>query len=185
VSAVDDLVKLLAKDSTLGTVSVGESENHIVFRVGADMFIANKLTVTYPDVQNQMLGPAQNNNDELHVDREELLQVIKRVRINADPESSAIMLRLAADEMTVASRDKSGNACEESLNVGWTATPRDIVVNHKFFTEMLQMYDGKTCKLLLAEDKKSKAKKAPIMLRDEATGMIGLIQQMRPDFVLN
>jgi len=183
ISAVDDLLRML-RDTDLAVISVGESENHIVFRVGADVFVANKLMAQFPNVQAQLLGPALRNTDELFVDREDILAVIKRVRINADTETSAIVLQLHTDEVMVRSRDKYGNACEEVLSAGWKFADRTLVMNHKFLTDMITMYDGRTCRLVLGEDA-TKTKRSPIMLRDEQTGTTGVIQQMRADWVMS
>lgn len=184
ISAVDDIVKMLRFHGDVAVISVGESENHIVFRISGDVFVANKMMAQFPDVETQLLGQARNNHDELRIDREDLLNVIKRVRINADPESSAIALSLSADQLVLSSRDKFGNSCYETITASWDLAPRVLVVNHKFLTDMLNMYDGPSCRLLLGPDI-TKTKKSPVMLRDETTGAIGLIQQMRADFVID
>lgn len=184
ISAVDDLLKLLRLSPDLTAIRIGESENHIVFQLHENVFVVNKMMAQFPDIATQLLGPAKNNKYELFIAREDFLEVIRRVRINSDPESSALVLRLTTDQVVVASRDKFGNTAEESVSASWKLPARTLVVNHKFLTDMLNMYDGNTCRLLLGDDV-SKTKRAPIMLSDATTGAIGLIQQMRPDFVLD
>lgn len=182
IAAVDDLIKIL-RGMDMKDIQIGESENHLVFRTGTDTFIVNKLMSSFPDIESKFLGPAANNTDELHIGREELLAAIRRVRINADTDSSAVLLRLHSDTISLVAQDKGGNASTEDLAAGWKYPPRDVVVNHKFLTDMLNMYDGLVCKFYLGAA--TKTKKPPLMLRDEVTGLIGLVQEMRADFVMD
>lgn len=182
IGAVDDLVKLL-RTTDLEKVGIGESEYHLVFRVGSDVFIANKLMAQFPNVEELLLRPALQNKDRLLVDRGDLDAAVRRVRINADPETSAIVLELGNDSVTVLARDKFGNEATEAIEASWAGKERKVVVNHSFLADMLSMYDGKSCTFLLGEDTKSR--KSPVMLRDEDTQTIGIINQMRQDWVLD
>lgn len=182
IGAVDDLVKLLRSQDT-AEIGVGETDYHLVFKVGNDVFIANKLMAQFPDVEELLLKPALENKHVLVTDRQELKDAIKRVRINADPETSAIILHLAADHVRVASRDKFGNASSEAIDASWSTADRDLVVNHTFLTDMLDMYDGKSTNFLLGEDTKSR--KSAVLLKDSGTGTIGIINQMRPDWTVD
>jgi DNA polymerase-3 subunit beta len=178
-AAVDDLVKQMR--STQGElVDIASSDHHLVFRVGSDVFICAKLMATFPDVADLLLRPALANDKELDVDRAELVDAIKRVRITADPETSAIQLALTTDTVTVRSRDKFGNEAVEAVQANWLYEQRTLVVNHEFLTDMLAMADVRSCQFFLGEDQKSR--KSPIMLRDSETGMVGLINQMRQDW---
>jgi hypothetical protein len=98
------------------------------------------------------------------------------VRINADTETSAIGLRISDGHLTVVSRDKYGNAAEEELLAGWSQGDRLIVVNHTFLSDMLTMYDAASCQFRLGTDTKSR--KSPVMLSDEESGTVGIIQQL-------
>jgi DNA polymerase III subunit beta len=182
LGAVDDLLKLL-KGLDLAEIRVGETpgaDGKLIFVFGPDQFMVNKLTARFPDVENQLLRPALENNHTLSVDREELLAAIRRVRINADTNTSAIALRLAPGRITVAARDKLGDA-SEALDADWSKGNRTIVVNHVFLTAMLKAYGPKSCTFKLGDDTKSR--KTPLMLTDPVTGTVGVIQQMNLDWV--
>jgi DNA polymerase III sliding clamp (beta) subunit (PCNA family) len=127
-----------------------------------------------------LLAPALKNRHELLCDRTELVSAIKRVRINADHETSAIVLRLGDDEISVESQDKLGNASTEIVTASWKSDSRVLVVNHKFLMDMLDMYDGKSCKFRLGDD--TKTRKSTILLEDVETGTVGIIQQMRQEW---
>lgn len=179
VGAIEDLVQML-KATDLPTIGVGEQEHSLVFKVGSDIFVVNKLMAQFPDVEQLLLRPALTNKHKLALDRQELVDAIKRVKINSDPETSAIALALSADRLTVRSKDKLGNEATETLDTAWTAGTRQLVVNHGFLLEMLAMHQGKSCLFFLGDDTRSR--KSPLMLKDDDTGTIGVIQQMQSDW---
>jgi DNA polymerase-3 subunit beta len=181
IGAVGDLVRLL-RTTDQPDITIGETDFHLVFRVGNDVFIANKLMAQFPNVEELLLRPALSNKQQLLIDREELVAAVKRVRINSDLASSAIVLELSSDQCRVVSKDKFGNSSEETLLASWQSGDRSIAVNHVFLSEMLAMYDGQSCKFLLGEDTKSR--KSAVLLIDDESGTTGIINQMRQDWVL-
>jgi DNA polymerase-3 subunit beta len=180
IGAVDDLMKLL-RSTDQNTIGVGETDSALVFQINNDLFIAQKLNAAFPDVDELLLKPALGNDQELHVDRDELIAAIKRVRVTADAETSAIILELKSGVMSVKSRDKFGNYAEETLDVAWNSPDRDVAVNHAYLTDMLQMTDAKSCRFFLGVD--SKTRKSPLMLKDDEAGQIGILNQMRAEFL--
>lgn len=180
IGAVDDLVKLLhTTDATM--VGIGTTDNHIIFRIGSDVFVANKLLLKFPDMEEILLAPALKNNERLQVDRQEFVDAVRRVRITADAETSAIVLVLADGTLTVLAKDKYGNQSSEVLTAGWDGADRQLVVNHRYLSDLLNMADAKSCQFWLGPDTKSR--KSNVVLRDSETYMIGVINQMRKDWV--
>jgi DNA polymerase-3 subunit beta len=180
IAAVDDLLRLL-KLSELELVDVGQSDNHLIFRFATDVFIVNKLVAQFPDMEQILLKPALENRHDLQLDKAELLAAVKRVRINADTESSAIALIIDGATLTVRARDKYGNTAQEAIEVTWTGAPRTIVVNHGFLADMFKGYTGETATFRLGDD--TKTRKSMLLLTDEAVGSIGVVQQMNADWV--
>lgn len=181
IGAVEDLVKLL-RTTDLPTVGIGRSDHHLVFRLGEDYFVATKLLATFPNVEELLLRPALANKDVLTCDRGELLDAVRRVRINADPETSALVLDVGFASITVRTRDKFGNTASERIHAGWTKPARQLVVNHRYLTDMLAMSGAKTATFKLGEDGKSR--KSYVMLADPDSGGVGLVNQMRADWVV-
>lgn len=179
IAAVDDLLRLL-KISDLDEIHVGQSDNHLIFRFATDVFIVNKLIAQFPDMEQALLRPALDNKHHLTVDCVALLQAIKRIRINADTESSAIALILTADTITVQAKDKYGNRATEPIEATFDGPARTIVVNHGFLTDMLKGYTGETCTFRLGDD--TKTRRSMLLLADQ-TGSIGVVQQMQADWV--
>lgn len=179
IGAVDDLVKLL-RSTDQPTLAIGETDFHLVFRIGADVFIANKMVVSFPNIEQQLLKPALANDQELVIDRGELTEAVKRVRITADEETSAVILDLSAGKCTLRSADKMNNTCTEEIDAGWDSPPRRVVVNHGFLLDMLSMADVKTCHIFFGPE--TKTRRSPVLLRDDDSGMVGIINQMRADW---
>jgi DNA polymerase III subunit beta len=174
-SAADELVRLL-QSTEAEVVQVGAAGLRLVFRVGSYTLIAGVLDFKFPDVGKLMLAPARANQERLSVDRRELLSAIRRVRINADPETSAIGLRLSKDALTVFAQDKFGDTAEETLVAGWDGAARRLVVNHQFLTELLTAHPSPSCVIWLGKD--TIKKRSMLLLGDPDSGVTGVISQM-------
>ena len=179
--ALDSLVKTL-ESSELEEVQVGETASHLVFRVSGTVFLASRMLAKFPDVEKLLLRPALENRLKLTADKSELASAIRRARINADPETSAIGLRLFSQGMmTVIARDKYGNRAQQDVSVTWTGTDRLVVVNHQFLTEMLAAYPSQECQFWLGAE--AGRKRSVLMLKDEESGTVGIIYQMLASLV--
>jgi DNA polymerase III subunit beta len=180
IGAVDALVKLVTK-TDVTDLNIGQSEHHLIFQAGADVFIAAKLMTRMPDMEATLLRPALANRHPLVVDKADLVTAVKRVRINADTATSAIALRLATGALTVSSRDKFGNEASETIQAQWGGPERVVVVNHSFLTDMIATHAGRVLHFSLGDD--TRTRPAPVLLRDPDTAAIGVAQQMWADWV--
>lgn len=180
IGAVDDLLKLL-RSTDLTDIQVGDIGQQLIFRFGDDVLIVNKLLTRFPDMEAQLLRPALANRHELAVERDDLVKAIKRVRINADDKTSAIALILDNNTMTVSAKDKFYNDATETIDATWAGTPRTLVVNHVFLTDLINRNTAATLHFNLGDD--TKTRKSPILLRDTDAGTVGVIQQMVGDWL--
>lgn len=178
---MDEMSKALrSTDEEL--VLLGADDLHLIVRVNQDVLISQKLLVKYPDIENLLLAPAMLNKYELSVNGEELEDVVKRVRVNADPDHASISLAVSPIQdsdswnVSIHSRDRYGNTSTESIVGSWTG-PRsvEVTLNHKYLIDLLDSYSQKTVVFKLGED--SKTKKSPILLQDPEQGFTGFIQQ--------
>jgi DNA polymerase-3 subunit beta len=181
IAAVEDLVKLL-KSAELGNVEIAQTEDHIVFRLGSDVFVVSKIeTEPYPDMESTLLIPAHGNEYELTVSRDEFISAIKRVRVTADPESNSIVVTMANDKMHVKSKDKYGNTADEELDVSYSSPEVSAAFNHSHLLDLLTMTDTPLCTFRLGPSKK-KTRPDPILLSDEEAGLTGILNQVRLDW---
>jgi DNA polymerase III sliding clamp (beta) subunit (PCNA family) len=178
--ALDSLVKML-ESTELDEVHAGETGSQLVFRAGGSVFLAAKMLAKFPDVEKLLLRPALENKLLLTADKADLAGAVRRVRINADEETSAIGLRLARGSLAVIARDKYGNRAEETIAAGWEHGERLAVVNHKFLTDMLDAHPAEQCRVWLGPE--AGKKRSVLMLRDEESGTTGIIYQMLASLV--
>jgi len=179
IGAVDDLIRLLKAVDT-DTIDVGESTNHLIFKLGSDVFMVNKLVAQFPDMEAILLRPALENRHALAVNRADLLEAVKRVRINADHNTSAIALTLTPGHITVSARDTHGNEATETIDADWHRPERTIVVNHGFLTDLINGRTADTLHFKLGDD--TATRRSPVLLTQD-DGSTGVIQQMLSDWV--
>ena len=140
----------------------------------------------------ELLRPALSNTEALILPRAALLEAIRQVRITADPTSCAIALHLhpapaggtdgAGVRCRVTARDRYGNAAAADITgVGWAGPARTVVVNHAFLTDLIAGHRAATLTFRLGPD--TRTRPSAVLLRDDDTGRVGVIGQMRADWV--
>jgi DNA polymerase III sliding clamp (beta) subunit (PCNA family) len=174
-AAADQLVKLLT-GSEMAQVQTAVTERSLLFRAGTATLIVQKFQARFADVENMMLRPALENKLELQVGRQELLDAVRRVRMAADPNTSAIALSLSKGRVLVQARDSWENAASESVSAVWEHPDRTIVLNHRFLVEALTGFPKAQCTLRLGPE--TARKKSMIMLKDEDSGWTAVLTQM-------
>lgn len=179
IVVVDDLLRLM-RLCERDTIMVGQSETKLIFRLGSDLFIVAKYYANFPDMEAQLLRPALENRQTLSCGKAALLAAIRRVRINADQDTSGIALTVGDNKLTLSTLDKFGNTAAETIAAVWSGGSRVLVVHHGFLTEMINTYGDEQCCFRLGED--TKTRRSPLMLRNEATGSVGVTQQMQADW---
>lgn len=186
VKVVDELLRALLK-SDAEYVEIGGDSKNLVFQVDEDRLAAQRMLVSFPDVEGLLLKPAFSNTHSLTLPRQALYAAVKRVRVNSDPDHAGIFLSLVkgaeADTwgVSVRSRDKIGNTAQEVVEADWLGDLKafEICVNHKHLMDLLECATGDTIEFKLGKD--TKTTKNPIYT--EGNGLTAFIQQMRPDWL--
>lgn len=171
---ISTLLKVLSS-TDIETLEIGELPKKLVFRLNNIIFYLNKMETPYPNVEQLWLRPALSNDQQLLVNRQELITAIKQVKIAADSTSYAIGMIIDGNEMTITAKD-TNNTAKTTIVCSWSGKPRTIVVNYAHLAEMLKSYPASECRFLLGED--SKTHKSPILLKDDDTMAIATIAQM-------
>lgn len=191
-TGLDDLWKLLTASpddyAGAGQTDPEPGRGALVFRVGPVTLAMLKIGKAFPNSDKLILGPALANELEFTADRTELQQAIRRVRISADPETSAIGLELtraryAGDtgRLTLTARDKDDNTATEPVAASWAGEPRRFVVNGRMLYDMLDAHPSAACVLRIGAD--AGGQRSYLLLADEEAGVYGVIQQMQPSVV--
>lgn len=172
--SIAPLVKLLSS-TDMESIDVGETASgKLVFKLGNVLFYSNKLSDPYPNVEQLWLRPALSNDQELVVDKQELVTAIKQIRFALDNDSPTVGLIIDGNQLTITARgtNESRNAV---IGCKWAGKKRTIAVNCYQLAEMLKAYTKAECRFLLGED--TKLRKSPILLKDDDTLAIATISQ--------
>jgi DNA polymerase III sliding clamp (beta) subunit (PCNA family) len=163
-------------------ISLGANDDLIVFKDKGETMISRRLALDYPDLEPQLLAPALENQYSLTIDSTELRDLVKRVRISADPEYAAVTLRFAKTkdgewELTVLTRDRSGNSASEAMYAMWegSAEPFDLTLNHRYLIDLLEAYSGRLATIRVGANTKTRS--APLLLKDDERGFTAVVQQ--------
>lgn len=173
--SIDLIMKVLGWSSAEDMV-VAELPYTLIFKVDKIMLMVTKPTAKFPHAEQLFLRPALSNDIELSVGREELIQAVKHVRLCADEDTSAIALKLTKNSIEVSTRDQVGNKSSEKIKAVWSGKARTLTVHHKYLLDLLAVNDVEICKFMLGEDGQSR--KSPLLLKDEQSGKVGVVQQM-------
>lgn len=179
VGAAPELIRLL-RSTEVEQIRVAEVEDYLAFEIDSDLFLANAIAMEYPPVDSQMVLPALTNTHEMTCDRGALTDALRRVRITADADTSAVILEMAQNILTLRSSDKMANEAAESVDCSWELAARTVVVNHRFLMDMLDMTTTETCAFFFGPDTTSK--RSPLLLKDVDAGLVGIVSQMRVDW---
>jgi DNA polymerase III sliding clamp (beta) subunit (PCNA family) len=178
---VDEMLRALTAGNQ-ENVLLGADNSLIVYKDGGETMISRRLTVDYPDLESQLITPALENQFLLTVSATELRDLVRRVRVSADPEYAAVTLHFGSVkgvdwELTVLTRDRTGNSASESMFALWEgdSAPFDITLNHKYLSDMLDAYPGSLATIRVGANAKTRA--APLLLKDDDRGFTAVIQQ--------
>lgn len=175
--ALDKLIKML-RGSDLEEMLVGEAHKHLIFKVGSDVLLVKGTETNFPPLEELWLRPALSNEQELTVEKNLLLDSIKRVKVGVDSEYNAISLKLTPGlpgEMTIAASNGEDRATD-TVPIQWQGPERELVLHYQYLKEMLSSYPSDLCTFWLGEDQAKK--KAPVLLRHEELNSLGIVQQM-------
>lgn len=179
-AAVDEVLRLLGRNDELESAEVAVTDAWLVFRVLSSVFVSRRLVARGADLENQIIRPAMDNRRELLVNRQDLLDAIRRVRISADTKTSAIALKLSGSTLTVLAHDKQGNTARQALTVSWDGPARSLVVHHRYLSEAVAAASSPQCRILLGTET---TRKGVLLLQDDDSGVTGVVSQMAGKFV--
>lgn len=177
-AAIKDLKKMLKRAGN-DDVSVGVSDHHLIFSIDADTFWVARTTSTFPDVAKTLSGPETINNETVHVSCDDLLSAVRRVRILADPQTSAVGLVLDDDVCVVRAKDKFGSMAVEEIAVGWDHPRRPVAFNHVHLTNLLKTYPDSDIEIRFGPDTKT----SPSVGLVSVDGFTAVVTQIRTDLL--
>ncbi len=150
-------------------IEVGVQENQVVFGVEGIWLTARRIDGQFPNYKQ--LLPEQFEA-EVHLPREELLDVVRRTGLLAQ-RKSPLRLRFAEGELTVSAQTQDVGEARESLPIAYTGEPLEIGFNAEYLKDGLESVTDETARLKLISPLR------PGLLHGESDDFLYLIMPIR------
>ncbi len=159
VRLLDKLLAMKAKadadaKGSVDPVLVEAGGHRLAFTIGDALIHSKVIDGQFPEYGRVI--PEKNGLASVMVDRQPLMAAIRRVRVLATKESSAISCHLSADKMVlVVKSPETGEAREEvpALATGLIEEPVTLGFNHKYWLEALGAVGSDTVVMFFDGDK--------------------------------
>jgi len=161
---------------SMENVEIGETDRHYTFKLDEDMLIVTKHTTEYPDVERAILNPSLENDIALQIDRKAMIEVVKRVAITADPDTSYMTLVFNDDTIQLSTLDKFSNQSKEVIDIHWPHPELTVGVNHEHYLGVLSAMSTPQIQMTL---KSTGGNNASLGFSEE--GFVGVLVQLRQD----
>ena len=151
------------------TIEVGVQENQVVFGVDGIWLTARRIDGQFPNYKQ--LLPEQFEA-EVHLPREELLDVVRRTGLLAQ-RKSPLRLRFDEGELTVSAQTQDVGEARESLPISYGGEAMEIGFNAEFLRDGLESITDETARLKLISPLR------PGLLHGESDDFLYLIMPIR------
>ncbi|HEX2495600.1 MAG TPA: DNA polymerase III subunit beta [Gaiellaceae bacterium] len=128
-----------------GDLEIGVLENQVVFSTDGVLLTTRRIEGQFPNYR-QLLP--ESFEHELTLQREELLDVVRRVSVMAQ-RNAPIRLRFAEGELTVSAQTQDVGEARETMPAPYAAEPLEIGFNPEFLRDGLESIDGDEVRLKL------------------------------------
>ena len=152
-----------------GELRIGVQENHVVFGAGGTWLTTRRIDGQFPNYK-QLLP--ETFEHEVKMDREELLEVVRRASVMAQ-RNSPLRLRFAEGELTVSAQTQDVGEAKESLPAQFSGEPLEIGFNPEFLRDGLESVDSEEIALRLISPLR------PGLIHSEADNFSYLIMPIR------
>jgi DNA polymerase-3 subunit beta len=151
------------------TIEVGVQENQVVFGVDGIWLTARRIDGQFPNYKQ--LLPEQFEA-EVHLPREEVLDVVRRTGLLAQ-RKSPLRLRFDEGELTVSAQTQDVGEARESLPISYGGEAMEIGFNAEFLRDGLESITDDTARLKLISPLR------PGLLHGESDDFLYLIMPIR------
>ncbi len=132
--AVNNIVRTFTADED---VKIALLENQIAFGTQNITLISRLIEGEYPDY-NAVMAPVISNEIELTANTEQLLAVIRRVSLLANPKTPSIKVESKGTELNVSASTPELGEAQEQMEVKSSGGDVEIAFNARFIMEVLR-----------------------------------------------
>ena len=170
------LTRVIAQAAEPKSIEVFLGETQVSFRAGATVLHTRLLDGPFPDY-NAVLP--KGNDKLVTIDREAMLQAIRRVSITADRITSQIRIGLENGRLELGARGSDGSRAEDEIPVGYDGEAMEIGFNYNYLQDILKNMKTEAVQLSL-RDPKSAALISPLGEGgDQADSLLCLLMPLR------
>lgn len=126
-------------------IELGVHENQVVFGIDGTWLTTRRIDGQFPNYRQ--LVP-ETFDHEVRLQREELLDVVKRTGVMAQ-RNSPLRLQFAEGELTISARTQDVGEAKESLPAGFTGEPFEIGFNAEFLRDGIDSVTDEEVRLKL------------------------------------
>jgi DNA polymerase III subunit beta len=128
-----------------GGLEIGVLENQVIFTTDGVLLTTRRIEGQFPNYR-QLLP--ETFEHELALQREELLEVVRRVSVMAQ-RNAPIRLRFAEGELTVSAQTQDIGEARETMPAPYAAEPLEIGFNPDFLRDGVESVEGEEVRLKL------------------------------------
>lgn len=128
-----------------GGLEIGVLENQVIFTTDGILLTTRRIEGQFPNYR-QLLP--ETFEHELALQREELLEVVRRVSVMAQ-RNAPIRLRFAEGELTVSAQTQDVGEARETMPAPYAAEPLEIGFNPDFLRDGVESVEGDEVRLKL------------------------------------
>jgi DNA polymerase-3 subunit beta len=123
----------VVEDDEICTMAV--DEGHVSFEFGNSRVLARLIDETYPNYQAVI---PQENEKRLTINREDMLNAVKRVGLYSSSMTNQIRLQITGDAVTISAEDvERSSEAEEVVKCDYDSDDMEIGFNSEYLTEVL------------------------------------------------
>jgi len=163
--AIHELLRNLGDD---GVVLIVVTPNQIFFELGQIVIISRLIEGEFPDYGRVIPPPSDTR---IKIDRQQLLQAIRRANLLTTPDSLAIRLELVNNKLRITKSTQDVGESREEVEVEYKGKDLIIGFNPSYLIDVLKNLSGAFVELELTEPEK------PGVIRRE--DYVYLVQPMR------
>lgn len=133
-------LSLVSKTAVDGECTISIDEGHVRFQMGQAEVLARLIDESYPNYEAVI---PSDNEKLLTVNREAMLNAVKRVGLYSSNMTNQIRLKLSADRVEISAEDvERSSAARETVLAEYDADDLEIGFNSIYLTEVLSNLDA-------------------------------------------
>jgi DNA polymerase III sliding clamp (beta) subunit (PCNA family) len=118
---VQSLISFLRRVEAID-VRICETNNFVVFKIGATHFLARKSSNKLPGVVSPIVNPIQNIKTIASFDKTDLKTAVQRVSITCNTDTLGVSIKFFKEHLFISSCDQTGNRSQEIIPCTWNGS---------------------------------------------------------------